>query len=50
MLDKDARTLLWPTVEKARRKGKGAGFHGPFAVIEGKRLTAKDVSNRPNVA
>lgn len=42
--DKDARTLLWPTVEKAnvRREGKRAGFHG-------KRLT-KDVANRPNVA
>ncbi|CAM4732664.1 unnamed protein product [Leuciscus chuanchicus] len=32
--DKDAMTLLWPTVEKARREGKRAGFHGPFTVIE----------------
>ncbi|KAL1250897.1 hypothetical protein QQF64_018693 [Cirrhinus molitorella] len=44
--EKDARSLLWPTVEKARREGKRAGFHGPFAVIEGKRLTIKDVANR----
>lgn len=42
--DKDARSLLWPMVEKARQEGKRAGFHGPFAVIEGKRLTAKDVA------
>lgn len=44
--DKDARTLLWPTVERARREGKRAGFHGPFAVIEGKRLSAKDLANK----
>lgn len=43
--EKDARSLLWPTVEKARREGKRAGFHGQFAVIEGKRVTAKDVAN-----
>lgn len=40
---KDARNKLWPLVEKARKEGKKAGFRGPFAHIEGRRVTIKDL-------
>ncbi len=39
---KDARNKLWPLVERARKEGKRAGFRGPFAYIDGKRITAKE--------
>ncbi len=39
---KDARNKLWPLVERARKEGKRAGFKGPFAYIDGKRITAKE--------
>ncbi|MEQ2190215.1 hypothetical protein GOODEAATRI_033522 [Goodea atripinnis] len=29
----------WPRIEKARKEGKPAGFRGPFAYIEGKRIS-----------
>ena len=37
---KDARNKLWPVVEQARKEGKRAGFRGPFAYIDGRRVTA----------
>lgn len=40
---KDARNKLWPSVEKARKEGKKAGFRGPLAVIEGKRFSVNDI-------
>ncbi len=39
---KDSRNKLWPLVERARKEGKRAGFKGPFAYIDGKRITAKE--------
>lgn len=39
---KDARNKLWPLVERARKEGKRAGFRGPFAYIDGKRISASD--------
>lgn len=39
---KDARNKLWPLVERARKEGKRAGFRGPFAYVDGKRISAKD--------
>lgn len=39
---KDARNKLWPLVERARKEGKRAGFRGPFAYIDGKRISADD--------
>ncbi|KAI2660207.1 Coiled-coil domain-containing protein 159 [Labeo rohita] len=39
---KDARNRLWPLVEQARKEGKRAGFRGPFAYIDSKRISAKD--------
>ncbi|KAJ8001023.1 hypothetical protein DPEC_G00186500 [Dallia pectoralis] len=38
---KEARNKLWPLVEKARKEG--AGFRGPNAVVDGKRISATDV-------
>lgn len=40
---KDARAKLWPLVEDARRKKKIAGFKGPYAIIEGKRISIDDL-------
>ena len=40
---KDARNKLWPPVEQARKEGKRAGFRGASALIEGKRVTVKDM-------
>ncbi|KAL1247123.1 hypothetical protein QQF64_022499 [Cirrhinus molitorella] len=39
---KDARNKLWPLVERARKEGKRAGFRGPFAYIDGRRISADD--------
>lgn len=39
---KDARNKLWPLVERARKEGKRAGFRGPFAYIDGKKICAGD--------
>lgn len=36
---KDARNKLWPLVEQARKGGKRAGFRGPDAYIDGKKVT-----------
>lgn len=41
--DKEARNKLWPLVEKARREGKKAGFNGPVAFINGKRISVYDI-------
>lgn len=41
--DKEARNKLWPLVEKARKEGKKAGFSGPVAFINGKRISANDI-------
>lgn len=38
--DWKSRQALWPRIEKARKEGKAAGFRGPFAYIEGKRITS----------
>ncbi|KAJ7983480.1 hypothetical protein DPEC_G00377840 [Dallia pectoralis] len=40
---KEARNKLWPLVEKARKEGRRAGFGGPNAVVDGKRISADDV-------
>lgn len=40
---KEARNVLWPLVCKARSENKRAGFRGPFAYIEGKKMSAADV-------
>ncbi|KAJ7983565.1 hypothetical protein DPEC_G00376620 [Dallia pectoralis] len=40
---KEARNKLWPLVEKARKEGRRAGFRGPNAVVDGKRISADDV-------
>lgn len=37
--DRMERSRLWPIVEKARKEGKQAGYRGPHAYIEGKRVT-----------
>ncbi len=41
--DKEARNKLWPLVEKARGEGKKAGFNGPVAFINGKRISMYDI-------
>lgn len=41
--DKEARNKLWPLVEKARREGKKAGFNGPTAFINGKKISIYDI-------
>lgn len=38
--DIESRNKLWPLVQAARKEGKKAGFSGPFAVINNKRITA----------
>uniref|UniRef100_A0A1A7Z7U0 Uncharacterized protein n=1 Tax=Nothobranchius furzeri TaxID=105023 RepID=A0A1A7Z7U0_NOTFU len=37
--DRMERNRLWPIVEEARKQGKRAGFRGPHAYIEGKKVT-----------
>lgn len=37
--DRMERNRLWPLVEEARKQGKKAGFRGPHAYIEGKKVT-----------
>ncbi|ROL46834.1 hypothetical protein DPX16_0477 [Anabarilius grahami] len=41
---KDARAKLWPLEEEARRQKKIAGFKGPFAIIDGKRISVDDLN------
>ncbi|KAI2650692.1 LINE-1 type transposase domain-containing protein 1 [Labeo rohita] len=41
--DKEVRNRLWPLVEKARREGKKAGFHGSVAFINGKKVSVHDI-------
>lgn len=36
-----SRQALWPIIDQARKEGKAAGFRGPFAFIEGKRIVEK---------
>lgn len=38
--DIESRNKLWPLVLAARKEGKKAGFSGPFAVINNKRIDA----------
>lgn len=38
--DKASRNKLWPQVAQARKENKRAGFRGPYAYIEGRRITA----------
>ncbi|RXN30029.1 cytoplasmic dynein 2 heavy chain 1-like protein [Labeo rohita] len=38
--DIESRNKLWPLVQAARKEGKKAGFSGPFAVINNKRIAA----------
>ncbi len=40
---KEARNKLWPLVEKARKEGRRAGFKGPFAIVDGKKICADDI-------
>ncbi len=40
---KDARNKLWPLVEQARKEGRRAGFRGASALIDGKKVTVKDM-------
>lgn len=40
---KDARNKLWPLVEQARKEGRRAGFRGASALIDGKKVTVKDI-------
>uniref|UniRef100_A0AAV2KN57 Uncharacterized protein n=1 Tax=Knipowitschia caucasica TaxID=637954 RepID=A0AAV2KN57_KNICA len=40
--DKLARDAVWPIIAKARKEGKKAGFKGPYAYVEGKRVTAAE--------
>ncbi len=40
---KEARNKLWPLVEKARKEGCCAGFKGPFAIVDGKKICADDI-------
>lgn len=37
--DRMERSRLWPLVEAARKQGKRAGFRGPDAYIDGKKVT-----------
>lgn len=39
---KDARNKLWPMVEQTRKEGKRAGFSGPAAYIDGKKVTVNN--------
>lgn len=41
---KDARAKLWPLVEEAILQKKIAGFKGPFAIIDGKRISVDDLN------
>ncbi len=38
--DIESRNKLWPLVQAARKEGKKAGFSGPFAVINNKRIAS----------
>ncbi len=40
---KDARNKLWPLVEQARKEGRRAGFRGASALIDGQKVTVKDI-------
>ncbi len=40
---KEAWNNLWPLVEKARKEGRRAGFKGPFAIVDGKKICADDI-------
>lgn len=40
---KEAWNKLWPLVEKARKEGRRAGFRGPNAIVDGRRISADDV-------
>lgn len=40
---KEARNRLWPLVEKDRKEGRCAGFKGPFAIVDGKKICADDI-------
>lgn len=39
--DVESRNKLWPLVQAARKEGKKAGFSGPFAIIDNRRIDAK---------
>lgn len=43
--DIDSRNKLWPLVLAARKEGKKAGFSGPFAVINNKRIAANSAQH-----
>lgn len=46
---KDARNVLWPLVHKARSENACACFRGPYAYIEGKRISAAAVLGQNNL-
>lgn len=43
--DIESRNKLWPLVLVARKEGKKAGFSGPFAVINNRRIAADSVQH-----